>query len=85
MGQPFNLKQLAQRLDAAAERVGASPVGLCTEVTATDLIIAAHGKDGGHGRGRTESLAFGILFNDPEDRLAQAIDRIEAYCRDNAA
>ncbi|WP_158915870.1 hypothetical protein [Caulobacter sp. S45] len=71
MAQAFDLKRLADRLSAAADRIAASPAHLRTEVTPTDLIVAAHGHDGGHGRGRTESLAFGILFHDDEDRLAQ--------------
>ena len=83
MANPLNLKQLAERLSSAAERISASPAGLCTETTATDLVIAAHGRDGGHGQGRTESLPFGVLFHDREDRLAQAIDRIERYCEQN--
>ncbi len=83
MANPFNLKQLADRLAAAAERVSASPAGLCAEVTMTDLVIAAHGRDGGHGQGRTESLPFGVLFHDKQDRLTQAIDRIERYCEQN--
>ena len=83
MANPLNLKQLAERLAAAAERISASPAGLCTEVTMTDLVIAAHGRDGGHGQGRTESIPFGVLFHDKADRLAQAIDRIERYCEQN--
>ncbi len=83
MANPLDLKQLAERLAAAAERVSASPAGLCAETTATDLVIAAHGRDGGHGQGRTESLPFGVLFHDKQDRLAQAIDRIERYCEQN--
>jgi hypothetical protein len=79
MALPLDLKMLADRLAKAAERVSASPTGLCTEVTTTDLVIAAHGRDGGHGQGRTESIPFGVLFNDPEDRLAQALDRLERY------
>ena len=79
MALPLDLKTLSDRLAKAAERVASSPAGLCTEVTMTDLVIAAHGRDGGHGQGRTESLPFGILFNDPEDRLGQALDRLERY------
>ena len=82
MAQPFELKTLADRLAAAAERVARSPAGLCTEVTPTDLIIAAHGADGGHGQSRTESLPFGLLFHDEHDRLAEALDRLERYCRE---
>ena len=83
MANPLDLKMLAQRLAVAADRVAASPAGLCCEVTMTDLVIAAHGRDGGHGQGRTESLPFGVLFHDKADRLSQAIDRIERYCREN--
>ena len=83
MALPLDLKTLADRLAKAAERVAASPAGLCTETTMTDLVIAAHGHDGGHGQGRTESLPFGILFNDPVDRLGQAIDRLERYVASN--
>ena len=83
MANALNLKQLAERLVAAAERFSASPAGLCTETTATDLVIAAHGRDGGHGQGRTESIPFGVLFHDKEDRLSQAIERIERYCEQN--
>ena len=83
MANPLDLKQLAERLAAAAEQISASPAGLCTETTMTDLVIAAHGSDGGHGQGRTESLPFGVLFHDKEDRLSQALDRIERYCRDH--
>ena len=63
----------------AAERIAQSPAHLKAEVSPTDLIIAAHGADGGHGQGRTESLAFGVLFHDEVDRLGQAIDRLERY------
>ena len=83
MALPLDLTMLADRLAKAAERVSASPAGLCTEVTMTDLVIAAHGRDGGHGQGRTESLPFGILFNDPQDRLSQALDRLERYVQEN--
>ena len=83
MAQPLDLAKLADRLRSAAERISSSPAGLCAEVTATDLVIAAHGSDGGHGQGRTESIPFGVLFHDPNDRLADAIERIERYCRDN--
>ena len=83
MATAFDLKTLAERLATAAERIAASPAGLCVEVTPTDLVIAAHGRDGGHGQGRTESLAFGVLFHDPKDRLDEAVDRIERYCRAN--
>ena len=83
MALPLDLKKLADRLAKAAERVSASPAGLCTEVTMTDLVIAAHGHDGGHGQGRTEALPFGVLFNDPEDRLGQALDRLERYVQEN--
>jgi hypothetical protein len=83
MALPLDLKMLSDRLAKASERVGASPAGLCTEVTATDLVIAAHGRDGGHGQGRTESIRFGVLFNDPEDRLGQALDRLERYLADH--
>ncbi len=83
MANPLNLKSVAERLAAAAERVSASPAGLCTEVTMTDLVIAAHGRDGGHGQGRTESIPFGVLFHDKADRLAEAIARIERYCEQN--
>ena len=83
MSRPLDLKMIAQRLSSAAERISNSPAGLCTEVTPTDLVIAAHGADGGHGQGRTESLAFGVLFHDDEDRLAQALDRLERYCAEN--
>jgi len=85
VAQSFDLKRLADRLTTAANRIAASPARLRAEVTPTDLIVAAHGHDGGHGRGRTESLAFGILFHDDEDRLSQAIGRVEAYCRENGA
>ena len=85
MAQALDLTRLAERLRQASERVSNSPAGLCAEVTATDLVIAAHGSDGGHGRGRTESVPFGVLFRDDIDRLAQAIDRIEAYCAETAA
>ena len=83
MALPLDLKRLSERLGKAADRVASSPAGLCTEVTMTDLVIAAHGHDGGHGQGRTESLPFGILFNDPEDRLGQALDRLERYVAEN--
>ena len=83
MAQPLDLDLLAERLRAAAARISSSPTGLCCEKTGTDLVIAAHGPDGGHGQGRTESIAFGVLFHDPEDRLGQSIDRIEAYCKAN--
>ena len=83
MAQPIDLKMLADRLTAAADRIAQSPAHLCTEVTPTDFVIAAHGADGGHGQGRTESFPFGVLFHDMEDRLGQAIDRIERYCREN--
>ena len=83
MAQALNFAELTARLSAASERIAASPAGLCTEVTATDLVIAAHGADGGHGQGRTESIPFGILFRDEVDRLGQAIDRIERYCAEN--
>jgi hypothetical protein len=79
MGQPFDLKQLADRLAAAAERVAQSPHGLKAEVSTTDLILVAHGGEGGHGTGRTESLAFPVLFHRDGDRLAQALDRLERY------
>ena len=85
MAQSLDLSRLVERLGAAADRISASSVGLCAEVTATDLVIAAHGEDGGHGQGRTESVPFGVLFRDDVDRLAQAIDRVEKYCRDNPA
>ena len=83
MAQSIDLKQLATRLGNAADRIAGSPARLCTEATMTDLVVAAHGSDGGHGQGRTESVPFGVLFHDPVDRLSQAIDRIERYCRDN--
>ena len=83
MAQSLNFHDFVQRLSVAAERIAASPAGLCTEVTATDLVIAAHGSDGGHGQGRTESIPFGILFRDEVDRLGQAIDRVERYCAEN--
>ena len=83
MARPLDLTKLAERLHAAADRIGGSPAGLCAETTSTDLVIAAHGVDGGHGQGRTESIPFGVLFHDPIDRLSQAIDRIERYCQDN--
>ena len=83
MAAPLDLKMLSQRLAAAAERISGSPAGLCAEVTSTDLVVAAHGRDGGHGQGRTESLPFGVLFHDKEDRLSQAIDRVERYCQEN--
>ncbi len=83
MANPLNLKLLAERLAAAAERISASPAGLCAEVTMTDLVIAAHGRDGGHGQGRTESMPFSLLFHDKADRLAEAIDRIERYIKEN--
>ena len=83
MAQPIDLKRLAERLHAAAERIAASPAGLSAEVSTTDLMVVAKGADGGHGQGRTESMPFGVLFHDPVDRLSQALDRIEAYCRDN--
>ncbi len=83
MATPFDLKTLADRLSAVAARIAASPAGLCAEVTPTDLVVAAHGPDGGHGQGRTESIPFGVLFHDPQDRLAQAIDRLERYCAEH--
>ena len=83
MALTLDLGMLAKRLQAAADRISASPVGLCCETTPTDLVIAAHGEDGGHGQGRTESIAFGVLFHDPQDRLGEAIDRIETYCHAN--
>ena len=85
MAQPFDLKTLAERLNAAAEKIAASPHGLRIQVTPTDLLIAAPGRDGGHGQGRTESLQFGLLFHDEHDRLAEALDRLERYCRDYEA
>ena len=84
MAQSFDLKRLADRLNAAADRIAASPAHLRAETTPTDLIVAAHGHDGGHGRGRTESIAFGILFHDDIDRLGEALDRLETYCRENS-
>ena len=83
MANPLDLKLLAERLAAAAERVSTSPAGLCSEATMTDVVIAAHGRDGGHGQGRTESIPFGVLIHDKQDRLSQAIDRVEAYCQAN--
>ncbi len=85
MAQALDFPELIKRLTAASERIANSPAGLCTEVTATDLVIAAHGVDSGHGQGRTESVPFGILFRDEVDRLAQAIERIERYCAENPA
>ena len=85
MAQTFDIKHLADCLSAAAERIAASPYGLCSEVTPTDLIITAHGRDDGHGQGRTESLQFGLLFHDKRDRLPEALDRLERYCRDHEA
>ena len=83
MANAIDLKALAERLATNADRIAASPAGLCTEASMTDLVIAAHGRDGGHGQGRTESVPFGVLFHDPVDRLGQAIDRIERYCEQN--
>jgi hypothetical protein len=85
MAQALDLARLVDRLRTASERISSSPAGLCAEVTSTDLVVAAHGTDGGHGRGRTESIPFGILFRDDADRLGEAIDRIETYCAENAA
>jgi hypothetical protein len=82
MTQPFNLKILAERLSAAADRIAASPYALQSQITPTDLVIAAVGEDGGHGQGRTESLQFGLLFHDDHDRLGEALDR---YCRGHKA
>ncbi len=83
MAQPVDLKLLADRLAAASERIAQSPSGLSATVTPMDLVIAARVADGGHGQGRTESLPFGVLFHDKEDRLSQALDRLERYCSEN--
>ena len=66
----FDLKQLAERLQAAAGR----GEGLTVEVTSTDLVLSRDG----HGTGRSESLPFAALFLRPDDVLGQALDRLEA-------
>ncbi len=83
MANPIDLKTIVSRLQEAADRIGRSPAGLTSQATMTDLVVTAPGLDGAHGQGRTESIPFGVLFHDPVDRLSQAIDRIEAYCKDD--
>ena len=83
MANPIDLKTIASRLTAAADRIGQSPVSLTSQATMTDLVVTAPGRDGAHGQGRTESIPFGVLFHDPIDRLSQAVDRIEAHCKND--
>ena len=66
----FDLNRLAQRLTAAAPRLE----GYEVTVTSAELVIS---KDGGHGVGRSESVAYGSLFLRDDDVLAAALDRLE--------
>ena len=77
MAQPFDIKRLADRLASAAERVSGSPHGLGTEATMDALVIFAGEPGGPRSVANCEAVPFGALFHDEEDKLAQAISRLE--------
>jgi hypothetical protein len=65
----FDLKQLADRVRAAADR----SEGLKATVSGFDLILS---KDG-YGANRSESVPFAALFLSDRDVLRQALNRLD--------
>lgn len=67
---PFDIRQLADRLAAAAGRLD----GITVTTSNFDLILSLDG----YGARRSEAVPFAALFLRPDDVLAQALDRLEA-------